>query len=115
MTRNNRLRSQVCVHDSLLRGAMSIPELARSNWISLGLVAVVATVTLACFLILQTMPPRTLVMATGPEGGAYHELGKRYQAILARSGVRLQLLSTSGALETLALLRDPHSRLTVAL
>jgi len=94
---------------------MSIREFARSKWIFLGLVAVIATVTLAGFLVFQTMPPRTLVMATGPEGGAYHEIGKRYQAILARSGVRLRLVSTSGALENLELLRDPHSGVTVAL
>jgi TRAP-type uncharacterized transport system substrate-binding protein len=45
-------------------------------------------------------------MATGPEGGAYDAIGKRYQAILARVGVQLRLVSTSGALQNLALLRD---------
>src|SRR5262245_32641580 len=94
---------------------MSVREFARSHWTFLGLVAIVATVALAFFLILWTMPPRTVVMATGPEGSAYHEIGKRYQAILARSGVRLQLVSTSGTLENLALLRDRYSRVTVAL
>jgi TRAP-type uncharacterized transport system substrate-binding protein len=55
------------------------------------------------------MPPRSIAMATGPEGGAYHDIGKRYQAILSRSGVQLRLVSTSGSLQNLALLRDPHS------
>ena len=53
------------------------------------------------------MPPRTITMATGPEGGAYHEVGKFYRTILARSGVDLRLRPTAGALENLALLRDP--------
>ena len=30
-------------------------------------------------------PPRTLIMATGPEGSAYHELGPRYQEVLRRA------------------------------
>ena len=28
-------------------------------------------------LVVQTIPPFTIVMATGPEGSAYYELGKR--------------------------------------
>ena len=54
-------------------------------------------------------------MATGAEGGAYHEIGKRYQEILARSGVRLRLVPTGGAVENLALLRNPRSGVSVAL
>ena len=43
------------------------------------------------------VPPRTLLMATGPEGGANQEFGARYRAILARSRVDLRLLPTAGA------------------
>ncbi|MFL6796582.1 MAG: TAXI family TRAP transporter solute-binding subunit [Xanthobacteraceae bacterium] len=53
-------------------------------------------------------------MATGPEGGAYHQAGKRYQAALAREGVRLTLVTTAGAVENLRLLHDSQSRVTVA-
>ncbi len=59
--------------------------------------------------IWQTLPPRTIVMATGAEGGANHELGIRYRDILARAGVKLQLLPTSGGVENLERLRDPKS------
>lgn len=65
------------------------------------------------FVILRTLPPHTLVMATGPEGGAYHEIAQRYREILAQSGVELRLLPTAGALENLALLRDSRSRVSV--
>ena len=54
-------------------------------------------------------------MATGPEGGAYHEVGKRYRELLATHGIELQLLPTAGALENLARLRDPRSRVEVGL
>jgi TRAP transporter TAXI family solute receptor len=61
------------------------------------------------------LPPRSVTMATGSEGGAYQEVGKRYREILARHGITLNLLPTNGALENLALLRDPGSNVGIAL
>jgi TRAP-type uncharacterized transport system substrate-binding protein len=61
------------------------------------------------------LPPHRIVMATGPEGSAYYEDGKRYQAALAKAGVEVQLLPTAGSVETAALLRDPHSGVSVGL
>ena len=58
-------------------------------------------------------PPRTVTMATGPEGGAYVEVAERYRAILARAGVELLLRPTAGAVENLALLRDAGSGVSV--
>jgi TRAP-type uncharacterized transport system substrate-binding protein len=63
--------------------------------------------------IVATLPPRTIVMATGAEGGANHEMGIRYREILAKAGVKLQLLSTAGGLENLARLSDPKSGVSV--
>lgn len=59
-------------------------------------------------------PPRTLIMATGPEGSAYHELGARYQEILRRAGIDLRVVRTEGGVENLARLRDPTSGVKVA-
>ena len=72
--------------------------------------AVPAAILLAAGLIIfATLPPRTVTMATGPAGGAYHELGLRYRDILARSGVRLRLVNTTGGLDNLARLHDRRS------
>ena len=76
---------------------MGIRQFVRGHWAVLAIAVVVAAVTSAVLLVLQTMPPRSIAMATGPEGGAYDVIGKRYQAILARAGVQLRLVSTSGA------------------
>src|SRR5262249_39842137 len=59
--------------------------------------------------------PHRIVMATGPEGSAYAEDGKRYRSALAKTGVEVQLRSTAGSVETAALLRDPHSGVSVGL
>ncbi|MGC2049606.1 MAG: TAXI family TRAP transporter solute-binding subunit, partial [Gallionella sp.] len=82
-------------------------------------IAVIAVVALAAVVLwfaadfVRPMPPRTLTMVTGPEGGAYENFGKRYQEILARDGIELRLLPTAGALENLAKLRDHGSGVDV--
>jgi TRAP-type uncharacterized transport system substrate-binding protein len=53
-------------------------------------------------------------MATGLEGGAYAELGPRYQKILARSGVTVRLVPTQGDVDSLEKLRDRRSDVSVA-
>ena len=55
---------------------------------------------------LPPAPPRTLVMTTGVEGRTFAALGERYRQILARSGVGLKLLPSSGAVENLTRLKD---------
>jgi TRAP-type uncharacterized transport system substrate-binding protein len=82
------------------------------------------TVALALFILLsvalaatlwRSLPPRSVTMATGAAGGAYQSLAERYRAILARDGVRLNLVKTNGALDSLARLGDPQSGISVAL
>ncbi|MBL8223925.1 MAG: hypothetical protein JNM50_01235 [Chromatiales bacterium] len=65
--------------------------------------------------LMDPLPPRTVVMATGPDDSAYGEVGRRYQAVLARHGVRLELRATRGGVENLQLLGDQGSGVSVAL
>lgn len=66
------------------------------------------------YLILDPTPPRSVVLATGPEQGAYAEFGKRYVNELARFGIRVELRTTAGAAENRRLLRDPNSGVDIA-
>ncbi|HZA92465.1 MAG TPA: hypothetical protein VE420_07540, partial [Gemmatimonadales bacterium] len=59
-------------------------------------------------------PPDTLMMATGPEGSAYPELGARYREILKRSGIDLRVIRTEGGVENLARLRGRAAGVKVA-
>ena len=45
------------------------------------------------------LPPRTLVMTTGPEGSAYRGVRRKYRAALARDGIRLELKPSLGNVE----------------
>jgi TRAP-type uncharacterized transport system substrate-binding protein len=65
--------------------------------------------------MLRSMPPHLIVMGTGREGDAYHEIGERYRTALGRENVEVRLLPTAGSAENLATLRDPHSAVSVAL
>ncbi len=84
---------------------------ARVAFAAAGAVALVAIVW--GISLLRPVPPRTVTMTTGSEGGAYHELGKRYREILARSGVKLRLLPSAGGIENLRRLSDPRSGVSV--
>jgi TRAP-type uncharacterized transport system substrate-binding protein len=66
------------------------------------------------YLVLQPQPPRRVVLATGIPQGAYAEFGGRYQSLLARHGITVELRPTHGAAENLALLRDPRSGVDLA-
>lgn len=80
----------------------------------LPVVAAVAVAFWFTFKFVQPAPPRVVVMSTGGEGGAYHQHALRYQAILARDGVKLELRPSSGAVENVARLRDPESGVSLA-
>jgi TRAP-type uncharacterized transport system substrate-binding protein len=49
-------------------------------------------------------PPKTLVLATGPENSDYHVLGQRYQRKLAKHGIKVELKLTAGSQENIELL-----------
>ena len=69
---------------------------------------------LLAYLWLQPAPPKRVVLATGVEQGAYSEFGKRYAAALAKHGIQVELRTTQGAADNLALLRDPASGVDLA-
>jgi TRAP-type uncharacterized transport system substrate-binding protein len=86
-------------------------------WVRIGAIGAVALALVGLWVFidaLSPMPPRTVMMATGPVGSAYHEIGARYRAILARSGIDLRLVPTAGAVENLARLKDSRSGVSVA-
>jgi TRAP-type uncharacterized transport system substrate-binding protein len=69
-------------------------------------VGIVLLLLIVAYIVLDPSPPRHVVMATGPDQGAYAEFGKRYAARLAQHGIHVELKTTKGAGENLKLLRD---------
>jgi TRAP transporter TAXI family solute receptor len=87
----------------------------RNHWPSVTIGVTAAVIACAALVLLSRMPPHRVVMATGPEGGTYYELGQRYREELARDDVEVELMPTAGSVENLALLRDPNSGVGVTL
>ena len=65
--------------------------------------------------LIQPPPQRVIVMSTGSPTGGYHAMASRYQAVLAREGVRLELVNSAGSVENLQRLKDPSVAVDVAL
>ena len=65
-------------------------------------------------LFANPSPPRTVMVATGADGGSYSEYGKKYQAFFAKRGIELQLVATKGAQENADLLLNPESPIEMA-
>ena len=76
--------------------------------VSVLLVALIS-IAIAYRFVLPT-PPDTLIMTTGFEGGAYATFGERYQKILGREKIHLELLPSSGSVENLRRLNDKSSQ-----
>jgi TRAP-type uncharacterized transport system substrate-binding protein len=77
-------------------------------------VLLAAALLVLAYLWLQPTPPKHVVLATGVEQGAYSEFGKRYAALLAKHGIRVELRTTQGAAENLALLGRAASGIDLA-
>jgi TRAP-type uncharacterized transport system substrate-binding protein len=67
------------------------------------------------YRLIDPLPPRHFAIAAGGAGSGYENYAKRYQQILARFGVELEIRNTAGALENLRLLRDPASGVEAAI
>ncbi len=78
------------------------------------LVLLAAGALWAAWRVLDPTPDKRLVIATGPEQGAYDTFAKRYLPLLQAQGVSVTLRRTRGSVENLALLRDPASDVQVA-
>jgi TRAP-type uncharacterized transport system substrate-binding protein len=87
---------------------MNHDHIGRLAWWVAAVVTLIV-IAISGMALFQPLPPARFVLATGPPGGAYETAGKRYQELLAESGVRVELRPTQGAVENLTLLNDPAS------
>lgn len=76
-------------------------------------VAALALLAVA-YQFVDPAPPSTLRLATGGAGGAYRAFGERYREVLARHGVEVELVETTGSIENLRLLGDAASGVDAA-
>ncbi|MCP3981451.1 MAG: hypothetical protein GY716_19300 [bacterium] len=77
---------------------------SRRVWVG-GCAAAIAIVLFVTLVLLKPAMPDRIVLLTGPEGSAYHDLGTRYAEDLRSRGLEADVLVTDGV-------RDNIQRLT---
>ena len=82
----------------------------------LGLLAFILTALILLYAVLwfvDSAPPNILTMISGPEGSMFARNAEKYKKILARDGVKLNVIASQGSLENLAHLDDPSFHVDV--
>ena len=75
--------------------------------ISLGLLLAISIAAGAlAFAFLNSAPPSTLTMTSGPAGSSFGQSAERYRKILERQGVTLKVVPSQGSRDNLARLSD---------
>ena len=82
------------------------------TWGPFILIGVAALV--GAYFFLDPAPPKRVVLATGPETGAYAAFGARYQEELKRFGIQVALRPTNGSRENIRLLHDRKEDVQIA-
>jgi hypothetical protein len=85
---------------------------ARISW--RDLTVVVLPILIVSLLVvglvghfLQAAPPSSLIMTAGTEGSAFRNNAEKYRRILARNGIKLEILPSRGSVENLQRLSNP--------
>lgn len=88
-------------------GLLSLRDLFATAW---WIILIAGIGFVVAYQFVQPAPPRSIVITTGGESGAYYQFANRYATILARSGVTLEVKTSAGSLENLARLQNDEAQ-----
>jgi len=93
-------------------GHLKVRELTLRTYlvVILAILLILIVISWISYRFVKPFPPKTLIMATGMEGGSYAAFGEHYKRLLAQNGIHVVLRPTSGAIENLSLLEDKSQR-----
>jgi TRAP-type uncharacterized transport system substrate-binding protein len=82
-----------------------------------SVIAVLLTIALIWLVlaVFSPTPPRSVSMAVDPEGSFCAEAAERYRELLARDGIKLNLVPSNGAVESVAMLQNAKSGVSIAI
>ncbi|HKR44698.1 MAG TPA: TAXI family TRAP transporter solute-binding subunit [Paraburkholderia sp.] len=82
---------------------------ARQRVLIVGVIILLAVFGWVVAIVVAPAFQRTIVMTSGADNGIYRGFADRYAPILKRAGIKLDIRSSSGAVENYDRLRDPNS------
>jgi len=95
-----------------------ITRLRSASWrdlliVGLPTVLVAAAAVGVAVKAARFAPPKKIYFVSGPDGSSYRNQAEKYQKILARDGVKLEILPSRGALDNLDKLANPAVKVDV--
>ena len=94
------------------------PSVAQGRELLMTLGPAALLIIVAVLLAMRFMPPpppKEVSITTGAQAGGYHGFGERYAKVLARHGVKLNVVPSAGSIENLERLNSPTSPISVGL
>ncbi len=78
------------------------------EWIKIWLIIIAIAVSLfwITFRFIEPAPKKSLTIATGRVDGIYYKYALKYKELLEKEGVKVEIVSTAGSIETLGLLKS---------
>jgi len=94
------------------RGPAMISKLialfGRGQVVSVGVILLVGlAASVGILMFTNSAPPNAITITSGPDGSVFRNNAEKYKKILAREGVRLNILPSNGSLDNLRTLSDP--------
>ena len=95
--------------------AVEIPQISwRDLAVALWPVLLITAIAIwMAFRFVRPAPPDTIVITSGIAGSAFSVAAEKYQKILARNGVKLEILPSEGALDNLIRLSNRATKVDV--
>ena len=100
-------------HPTGLRTIMELFDVGPAVAIT-ALTVAALVIFVSVFYFIRSAPPTKIVFASGPEGSVFHQNALKYQKILERNGVKVDVLTSEGTMDNLKRLNDPSSHVDVA-
>jgi TRAP transporter TAXI family solute receptor len=107
-------------HKKIHRGPFNVKTIMEMFDIGPGAAAVVLMIvglvaSAGIIYFIQSAPPTTITMTSGPAGSSYQKQALRYAALLKKSGVTVKVLTSEGSMQNLQRLEDPKSHVQVGM
>jgi hypothetical protein len=84
-------------------------------WSLLPFVLLFIVVVWLVIWLVDPAPPRSITISAGPHDSSFMQYAQEYQKILARNGVKLNVLESDGSVQNLDRLLDPKQKVDLAI
>ena len=110
MTQQDNIRKMAAIRPLARFVGISLRDLV----VTVGPVLLVTAVAIgAAYWFVRPAPPKSITIASGPDGSTFRLTADKYRKILARNGVQLRIVPSAGSLDNLRLLNNPAKRVDV--